>query len=226
MTAPRMVALLAMIALSLGHWNRANAENLPTSTSQIAEHFEKHVRPILAEHCYSCHSVEAKKLRAELFLDSRSAVLKGGESGPAVVPGEPDDSLLIESVRYEGYEMPPRGKLPDDAIEHLVKWVRDGAYWPDEPEPTATAQPVESFDLQARKESHWVWQAIADPPTPVVRDSDWPLTPIDPFILSKLESQEIAPAEPADRPSADSSFVFRSDRVAADGRTSRTIYQR
>src|SRR5687767_7141319 len=93
------------------------------------EFFEKKVRPVLAEHCYSCHSTAAKKDRGGLHLDSKAAVLKGGDSGPAVVPGKPAESLLVKAVHYADpdFRMPPKGKLPDGVIADLEKWVAMGA---------------------------------------------------------------------------------------------------
>ena len=92
--------------------------------------FEKSIRPLLVKHCYSCHSAEAQgkgKLEAGLALDTKQAMLTGGESGPVIVPGKPDESLLIEAIKYESYEMPPAGKLPPEEIDLFVKWVEMGA---------------------------------------------------------------------------------------------------
>ena len=102
----------------------------PQTTAQQLEFFEKEVRPLLAEHCFECHSTKAKRVEAKLLLDSRSAHVKGGDSGAAIVPGKADESLLIEAVRYESYEMPPKGKLPEKDIETLVRWINIGAPWP------------------------------------------------------------------------------------------------
>ncbi|WP_068131739.1 PSD1 and planctomycete cytochrome C domain-containing protein [Roseimaritima ulvae] len=162
------------------------------------EFFEKQVRPLLAEHCYECHSVRADKLQAGLLMDSRASLLEGGDSGEAMVPGDPDASLIIEAVRYESYEMPPNGKLSDQDIQTLEKWVQMGAPWPQEDAPTAEPNaPV--FDLQARKAEQWAWQPIAHPPLPNVHDTDWPRDDLDRFILAKLEAAELSPAADADR---------------------------
>jgi mono/diheme cytochrome c family protein len=119
------------------------AGNAPDASG--IEFFEKHVRPVLVEHCYKCHSAEAEKLKGGLSLDTRDGLLKGGDSGPAIVPGTPEKSLLIKAVRYadENLQMPPAkggGKLPDEKIEDLVAWVKMGA-----PDPrtgsTSTVQP-------------------------------------------------------------------------------------
>ena len=102
----------------------------PDSTTQAAreQFFEQNVRPLLAENCYSCHG--DKKQKGGLRLDSLEAILKGGESGPAVVPGKPDESLLVEAINYEGLEMPPNGKLGPEKVAVLTRWVSLGAPWP------------------------------------------------------------------------------------------------
>jgi len=161
------------------------------------EFFEREVRPVLAEHCYSCHSADAKKLQAGLRVDSRAALLAGGDSGASLVPGEVEASLLIEAVRYEAYEMPPSGKLPDQQIAALEKWVEMGAPWPAEATPGAADGLPPTFDLASRKESHWVWQPLAKPAVPQVADSSWPRTEIDQFILAGLAKAKLVPAADA-----------------------------
>lgn len=167
-------------------------------TAADVEFFERKVRPLLVEHCYSCHSTAAKKLQAGLHLDSRAALLLGGDSGAAIVPGEVDASLLIESVRYESYEMPPKGKLADEDVATLERWVELGAPWPEE-----TGAHVEStratFDLQQRAAEHWAWQPLRASPPPPVQDQAWPLTDADRFILARLEQAGLTPAPDVDR---------------------------
>ena len=160
--------------------------------------FEKQIRPLLVEHCYECHSGGSKKLQAELRLDFRDALLKGGDSGPVIVPGNADESLLIHSVRYESYEMPPKGKLADSDIALLEQWVNDGAAWPEEPSPESSGD-GKQFDLDSRKASHWAWQPLNVVSPPMVKAADWPASPIDQFILQKLEDADLKPAPPIDR---------------------------
>src|SRR6185312_6933520 len=120
--------------------------------------------------CYRCHSSEAKVLKGGLRLDSRGGWMKGGDSGPAIVPGEPDKSPLIEAVRYGSLEMPPRGKLPEAEIAVLERWVRMGAPDPRiDPSPARPSQP----DLVAGR-SHWAFRPIAGPTVPRVKDEAWP----------------------------------------------------
>ncbi len=158
------------------------------------EFFETKVRPVLVEHCYSCHSAAAKKARGGLLLDSRDAVRKGGDNGPAVVPGKPDDSLLLKLVSHAGEKkMPPNQKLSDAAIADLTRWVEMGA--PDPRDPAATA--AGGIDWKAAR-SFWSFRPIRLPSLPEVRDASWPKTGIDRFILAKLEAQGLRPVGPAD----------------------------
>ncbi len=162
------------------------------------EFFEKRIRPLFAEHCNSCHSSSAKKIKGELRLDSRPAILKGGESGPAVVPGKPADSLLIKAVRYDkDLRMPPKGKLPADAIADLEAWIKMGAPDPRDAAPE-TAVKKSSIDIAAGK-AFWSFQPIKHVAPPTVKDTAWPMSPIDRFILARLESKGLKPGLPADR---------------------------
>ncbi len=168
------------------------------ATPQQLEFFEKQVRPLLAKHCYQCHSANAKRVEGSLLLDRRDAHLRGGDSGPAIVPGDAENSLLIEAVRYESYEMPPKGKLPKEEIETLVSWVNTGAPWPDEEAPTSNAA-IDEFDLEQRKADFWVWQPIAKVDPPIVQNKSWPRNDIDRFLLSRLEQAGLAPSGDTDR---------------------------
>ena len=118
--------------------------------------FEKKIRPVLAEQCYSCHSAKAEKLKGGLYLDSREGWQKGGLSGAALVPGKPAESLLISAVRYEGLEMPPKEQLPADEIALLEKWVAIGA--PD---------PREAPAVKVDPKKLWAWQRLQKPAVPV-----------------------------------------------------------
>ena len=162
------------------------------------EFFEKQVRPVLIKHCYECHSHQAEKLKAGLLLDSRSGLLRGGDSGPAIVPNDAKASLLVSSIQYDSFEMPPKGKLSDDEVKALETWVEHGACWPEEPEPSSE-KIKPPFNLQDRKSSHWAWQPITNPIPPSVKDLSWDKNEVDRFILSKLESAELKPAPPVDR---------------------------
>ena len=170
----------------------------PAFPAEDLEFFEKRIRPLLAERCYECHSADAKKLKGGLHLDSRDGVLKGGETRPAVVPGQPDKSLLIEAVRYgnQDLQMPPKSRLSETQVADLIEWVKRGAPWPTE----ATNQRVakQGFDVQKRKQEHWSWQPPRAEPVPAVKNPAWSSQPVDRFILAKLEEKQLQPAPAAE----------------------------
>ena len=156
------------------------------------------VIPLLESRCFECHK-EPKKPKGGLLLTGRNALLRGGESGPAIVPGKPNESLLIEAIRYEGFEMPPRTRMPQAEVDILVKWIADGAPWPEELDAHTEARPEHEFPLEQRKQSHWAWQPIRDLQPPSVNNPDWCTVPADAFVLSRLEKIGLQPAADADR---------------------------
>jgi len=157
------------------------------------EQFERDVRPILVEHCQSCHG--AKKQEMSLRLDSAKGLLAGGDNGPVVVPGNLQQSLLIEAVRYAGdTKMPPRGKLSDAEIATLEKWVQAGAVWPAEDSTTAE-MPTPG---EAAKH-HWAFQPVSHPLIPTIKSQGQAKSSIDNFILAKLETAQLTLSPPVDR---------------------------
>ena len=166
-------------------------------TAEQIEFFERRVRPVLVDHCYECHSADARRLEGGLRLDSRAAVLAGGDSGPSVIPGDAESSLLTQSIRYEWYQMPPRGRLPDEIVQDLERWVQMGAPWPGAVDEDEMIR--DEMDWQQRMAEHWSWQPIRQAAAPEVRQVDWPTNPIDHFILARLEEDEWGPAAEADR---------------------------
>ena len=159
--------------------------------------FENRIRPLFVEHCYECHSAKAKKVRGGLRLDSRDDLMKGGDSGFAIVPGDPERSLLIKAVRYaeKDLAMPPSKdgskKLPDIAIADLVTWVKNGATYP--------VSEISDAKSRIPKALHWSFQPIQNPPEPAVQNTSWPRNSLDRFILAKLEAQGRQPAPAANR---------------------------
>lgn len=172
-----------------------------TASAEQLAFFETKIRPVLAEKCYQCHSVDSEKLKGGLKVDSKASLLHGGDIGPAIEPGDTDASLLIEAIRYgdPDLEMPPKGKLTDDVVADFEKWVAMGAAWPDEPEPVGAdgKLSVQPFDLEKRRAEHWSWQPIKTPAPPVVANSSWPSAGLDHFILAKLEAKHLSPAADA-----------------------------
>jgi hypothetical protein len=166
-----------------------------------AAFFEKKIRPVLIEHCYKCHSAEHRATKGGLRVDSREALRKGGDSGPAVVPNDLDESLLIAAVRYDddGLKMPPKGKLPDAVIADLERWVKMGA-----PDPRGDAGPAAStgkspWTSVEKGREFWAFVPPKKHPVPDVKATAWPRDDIDRFILAKLEQRDLKPVANADR---------------------------
>jgi hypothetical protein len=158
-------------------------------------YFEKNVRPLLVEHCHSCHSVKANKTKGGLALDSREAMLAGGEKGPAVDPGKPEKSLLIAAVKAaDGEQMPPKKRLTPQQIAVLEKWIRDGAAFP---QGAKAASFIDPTSAEAR--GFWSFQPLKQHTAPAVQNAKWPKKPIDAFILAAMEQRKLSPSAPADR---------------------------
>jgi hypothetical protein len=171
------------------------APNPSTDREGIA-YFEKNVRPLLVTHCYPCHSQQAKKKRGGLLLDSKEGWKQGGDRGPAILPGQPDTSLLVRAVRQqEELKMPPKGKLADRDIETLVRWVRMGAH---DPRTASASGQAQSIDLEEGRR-HWAFLPLQPAAPPAVKESTWCRTAMDRFVLARLESQGLHPNEEADR---------------------------
>ena len=175
----------------------------PPGTRAGLAFFEGKVRPVLVEHCHRCHGPESGAGKARLRVDSLEALLNGGVSGPAIVRGEPARSPLILAVRHEGdVAMPPRKKLAASEVEALTAWVRMGAPWPDTsriaaPAATPGGGTVPRWPESAR--GFWAFRKPAAASPPPVRDPAWPSSPVDRFILARLEAAGLRPAPAADR---------------------------
>jgi hypothetical protein len=168
------------------------------AVSEIDAHFfERSVRPLLAAKCWECHSGDSPE--AGLRLDAWDRMVGGGDSGPAVVPGKPAESLLITAIHYDdGPQMPPDGKLREQDIEILVEWIRRGAPWPK----SSSSSPLRDgsrFEITDGDRSFWSFQPIANPPVPSTGDTAWPRTSIDRFVLARWEDAGLAPSPPADK---------------------------
>ena len=172
-------------------------QDSPEFSDADIEFFESKVRPLLVNNCYECHGNDPEDLEGGLSVTSRKAILAGGDSGPAIVPGDPDESLVIQAINYDDvYEMPPSSKMAKVDIDILTEWVRRKAPWPADSD---VAVAKKAFDWRALKKEHWCWQPIVKPPVPKVKDTDWPLDELDNFILAKLEKSSLSPANPADK---------------------------
>ena len=161
-------------------------EEMPQTPQE--EHFENKVRPLLKARCYSCHSHDSGKAKGGLVLDSKQGWQKGGGLGTAIVPGVPDESLLIQAVRHDGLEMPPDNKLSAKEISILEWWVKEGAF-----------DNRESKEAPVAEGALWALAPIVSPDVPPIKNRDWVLDPIDQFILYRLEANGLKPAAPADK---------------------------
>ncbi|MFO0929957.1 MAG: DUF1549 domain-containing protein, partial [Gemmataceae bacterium] len=180
-TLPRLVILGAIVAA------------VPAARAADATFFETKIRPVLVEHCLKCHTTGGKA-KGGLVVDTRAGLLKGGELGPAVVPGKPAASLLLKAMRYsdESLRMPPKAKLPDAVLADFERWIADGAV-----DPRGEKNPPKA-EADAAK-SHWAFRPIVRPAIPLVRDARWPRTTVDRFLLARLEAKGLTPSPEADR---------------------------
>ncbi len=159
--------------------------------------FEKDVLPILQANCFKCHG--AGKSRGGLRLNSRDTILKGGDTGPAVSLDKPDESLLLRAIHYkDNLQMPPGGKLPQKHIETLTRWVKEGLPWT--PGTTVVERPDDKGGrITEESKNYWAYRPVQRPAVPAVKDRAWVRTPVDAFVLAKLEAKGLAPSPPADR---------------------------
>ncbi len=188
-------SLACVMAIHFGP-EQARAEEF---SSQQIEFFEKKVRPLLAKHCWKCHGPE--KQEANLRLDSRSAILHGGDTGPAVVPGQTESGELLDAISYDpdGYQMPPAGKLSDKEIAILTQWVKMKAPWPPEQANNTTDTKRSWVELFEERKQHWSFRPLTRPSTPNVQQPEWCRGAIDRFLLNKLDEVGLTPNPPADR---------------------------
>ena len=157
------------------------------------EFFEKKIRPVLVEHCYECHSAESKTLQGGLSLETAQGLAQGGDSGPALIPEKSDQSLIIQALRYESTQMPPRGKLSDEVIADFVQWVDSGAA---DPRVGDSAPIKKSIDFdQARL--FWSFVSPKNPELPATKRSGWTESSIDHFTLAAMEARQLSPVSKA-----------------------------
>jgi len=189
------LAAMAMLSRSA----LADGATSVNKSGDAEDFFEKRIRPVLVERCYQCHSAQAKKLKGGLRLDTRDRVLQGGDSGPAIVPEKPAESLLIRAIRYKDdhLQMPPKEKLPDHVVADFEEWIRIGAPDPRRSDSSAQAQSRGGVNF-AEGRKFWSIQPIKPYPLPKVSAAAWPLRRIDWFVLGKLDEAQLSPSKRAD----------------------------
>lgn len=191
---PYVLAIIYSLTAACG-WCLATPLQAAEPHAADLEFFETKIRPVLVKHCYECHSAETKSPKGGLLLDTRAAIRQGGESGPSVVPGDTAASLILEALRYESYEMPPKGKLPDSVIADFETWIRRGAADPREGGKTIAKSGYDWDEVR----QFWSYRPVVEPALPAVKNAAWPASDIDRFILAGLEAKGLAPAAAADR---------------------------
>jgi hypothetical protein len=192
----RLSVLTALLLLVVSTATDSQSAEGDFTAAQI-EFFELHIRPLLVQHCYECHSTDAVELKAGLYVDHLDGVLEGGESGPSVVPGDPDGSLLIQAVKYQTFEMPPDRKLSDQQIDTLVEWVEMGAPWPQVTTSPGIPMREQVIDWEQARAAHWAWQAVQRPEPPL-DERDTSPSPIDRFVDQRRRAAGIQKAPVAE----------------------------
>ncbi len=167
------------------------------SVADQRDFFEMRVRPVLAKNCFTCHTTARM---GGLEMSGRDALIKGGKSGPAIVPGDAEKSLLVQAVAqtHERLKMPPQGKLAESEIADLRAWIKDGAIWP-ESAPSKNAKAGE-YVITPEQRAYWAFQPVRKPDPPAVKDKNWGRSTVDRFILAKLESKNLKPVGMAGKP--------------------------
>ena len=202
-----MNRLLLTLAVGLTLFAAQSALAAKPSAEGIA-FFEKKIRPVVVQHCYKCHSAaaqKAKKLEGKLLLDTRDGVLKGGESGKIIVPGDPKKSVLVDAIKHGDLEMPPKSKLPAQVIADFEKWVEMGA--PDPRDEQSVLYADAKIDIEGGRK-FWSFQPLGKAPPPIVKDTAWVRTPVDQFIRARQEAAGIAPNQAAGRRTLIRRMVF------------------
>jgi hypothetical protein len=169
----------------------------PAISPDDLQFFEARIRPVLADNCYKCHSRDADKIKGGLMLDTREGMLHGGDTGPAIEPGKPEDSLIIDAISYKDadLQMPPKGaKLPDSVVADIAEWIRRGA-----PDPRSLVAKGTSESYGGVGREHWSFLPVQRQPVPAVSDPAWCRTPVDNFILARLDANAMRPNPPADK---------------------------
>lgn len=188
-----LVVAISLFLLSSEIYAQEQENNF---SSEQLEYFETQVRPLLVKHCYECHSSKSKEIKGGLRVDARSLLLKGGDTGPAIEPGNPE-SLFLDAVNYgDIYQMPPKYRLSKEDVAKFSKWISDGAAWPDE---EVVQVHEEEFSLTQRMKNHWVWEGPVKHRIPKVNNQDWTHRNLDNFVLQKLEQANLTPNPTANR---------------------------
>ena len=189
----------AFVQVASGGERAAPGSRRCVRAKESVEFFETHIRPVLADHCYQCHSTQARKLRGKLLLDSRAGIAKGGENGPVLVPGDVEKSRLIQALRWTDpiFVMPPKEKLTPRQIERFEEWVKMGAPDPRAEPESRPAAPAKASDIDAGR-NWWAFRPVIETAAPLLKHQSWAKKKIDFFVLHELEAKQLSPSVQAD----------------------------
>lgn len=188
MNCSHLILLTTLASIGWAIEGRAAEDSSPKDVA----FFESKIRPVLVKYCYECHSANSKEVGGKLLLDSREAMRMGGESGPALVPGKPIQSLIVQALRYDGIEMPPKQPLPEQTVNDFAHWVKQGAVDP------RSVDAVRSKEASKEAQALWSLKPARKTSIPSVKDRNWPHDSIDNFVLSKIEMANLRPTADAD----------------------------
>ncbi|MFG0286643.1 MAG: PSD1 and planctomycete cytochrome C domain-containing protein [Rhodopirellula sp. JB044] len=189
------ITISAMFLLTIGLMSPVRGEEI---TPEQVKFFEAKIRPVLIRECYGCHSNESGNVRGGLRLDTRELTHIGGGSGPAVVPGDLDESLLYNAIIHEDFVMPPKRKLPQDVIDDFREWIEMGAPDPRVNETVEVRSSISEEDIDQAKANFWAYQPPIKHSAPTVQNTAWPRSDVDRFVLAKLEEEGLAPTKDAE----------------------------
>lgn len=196
----QVAKLLALLVVNLGTSQALVAQQMEVEsvalTADQTKFFETKIRPVLVRECYSCHSTRSQ-VKGGLWLDTKLGVLSGGDSGPAIVPGDLDESLLWSAINHDDYKMPPRKKLSDEIISDFRQWIEMGAPDPRVLKESKVNTKITPEEIEKGRQ-FWAFQKPVSYSPPAVKNQEWPISDIDRFILHELEQQNLTPSEDAE----------------------------
>ncbi|MEO8271615.1 MAG: DUF1549 domain-containing protein, partial [Aureliella sp.] len=188
----------ALLGTEISHGQDQGADARPAPTVEQIKFFESKIRPVLIQECYGCHSSKTGNAKGGLRLDNEQLMQLGGSSGPAVVPGDLDASLIYNAINYQDFEMPPKKRLPDAIVADFRKWIEMGAPDPRKTEIAQLSSHISAEDIAKAKRDFWAYQKPVMPAIPKVADENWPRRELDRFVLAGLENSQLSPAADAE----------------------------
>lgn len=180
-----------------GYSDESVDQDIKSLSPEAVQFFEAKIRPVLIEHCYRCHSADGQGVRGGLAVDNRDALLAGGESGPAIVPGNLQESILWNAINHEDYRMPPKNKLPESVIEDFRKWIEMGAPDPRVQSGVVVHSKVSPEDIEKGR-NHWAFQSPKNTEPAASKHGSWALSPIDRYIAQGWDAKSLEPAQDTD----------------------------